>query len=89
MRGRPAGHRERLPDLRRSEACADNGTGALSVITDFGEEFAIGPAELDAVEAFLLPQLLAILNDDAGYVSADSKPPQKAGQMPELSGGLP
>lgn len=89
MRGRPASHRERLPDPRRPEACADDGNGALSVLTNFGEDFAIGASELDAVEAFLLPQLLALLNDDEACGPEDSKSPQKPAKILELSGVSP
>jgi hypothetical protein len=33
----------------------------FTVLDDLGAEGAISPAELDAVEAFLLPQILALL----------------------------
>lgn len=49
----------------------------FTVLDDLGAEVAVTPAELDAVEAFLLPQILALLmknecrNAAAGLESAE------------------
>jgi hypothetical protein len=49
------------------------------------EDLPIGAAELDAIEAFLMPQILAILNATDDTQREDSKPPQKPGKVPALS----
>ncbi len=49
------------------------------------EELPISAAELDAIEAFLMPQILAILNGTDETPREDSKPPQKPGKVLTLS----
>ncbi len=49
------------------------------VVDDFAPDLAIDPAELDAVEAFLVPLVNAILFDDdnsGDMISNDSTTPQ-------------
>jgi len=43
---------------------SSHGTLEFSVLDDLGIEVSITPGELDAVEAFLLPQILALLMSD-------------------------
>ncbi len=69
MRGRKAGHRCALPSPA-PQACREDG---VRVLTDLGESFPVSAAELDAIEAFLMPLILQILADD---MTADSEEPQ-------------
>ncbi|MGN6285537.1 MAG: hypothetical protein ACTHM2_10340 [Afipia sp.] len=52
-------HRHPVPMTNEDETSE----GAYRVLDDLGIEAAITPAELDAVEAFLLPQIIALLRD--------------------------
>lgn len=50
----------------------------VNVLDDFGGDFPIGAAELDAVEAFLLPLIEELLADDnPEHPPTDSEVPQK------------
>jgi len=56
----------------------------VTVLGDFGAEGAISPAELDAVEAFLLPQILALLAGKERRKSAQGL--ESAEKMPSIEG---
>lgn len=61
------------------------------VVDDFPSEVPVGPAELDAVEAFLMPLVNAILSGEtcsqeffkgpASATPSDSQVPQKSGKL--------
>lgn len=48
----------------------DESKGTYRVLDDLGADSAITPAELDAVEAFLLPQIIALMGQAEGTKSA-------------------
>lgn len=70
MRGRLSGHRMILPFQPGAEAAAEE--GSLAVLTDFAENAPITDAELDAIEAFLMAQVQAIMQE----TSAPPKSPE-------------
>jgi hypothetical protein len=77
MRGRESGHRCAVP------CPPENSTGGLdqaciAVLTDIDAGFPVGPAELDALEAFLMPQILALLEE---MPRSDSEAPQSSTRM--------
>lgn len=85
MRGRKSGHHRALPSV-----ASQSGHGAdkhgQSVVTDIDESFPVTAAELDALEAFLMPQLLALLAQDAPENRAhDSEVPQRRAQSKDHS----
>ncbi len=48
----------------------DDNTGSYRVLDNLGAEAAITPAELDAIEAFLLPQIIVLMRDAGRTKSA-------------------
>jgi hypothetical protein len=48
----------------------DDNKGTYQVLDNLGPAAAITPAELDAVEAFLLPQIIALMRDAQRIKSA-------------------
>jgi hypothetical protein len=63
MRGHLSGDRELLSFPTSDRAAGNDNACALAVQANFNENLPIGPAELDAIEAFLMPQILAMLAD--------------------------
>lgn len=60
----------------------------FSVLDDLGAEVAVTPAELDAVEAFLLPQILALLvNNECRKTAAGLESAEKFATMEGRSEG--
>jgi hypothetical protein len=80
MRGHPSGNRELLSFSAGGQPAGNNNPCGLAVRVDFDESLPIGPAELDAFEAFLMPQILALLAErpaiPARTGSMDSEVPQ-------------
>ena len=48
----------------------DDYEGTYRVLDNLGADAAIAPAELDAIEAFLLPQIIALMRDAGRTKSA-------------------
>lgn len=71
MRGCDAGHRCMLSF--RSGAAGTERDSCLRVLSDFDEHMPVGAAELDAIEAFLSPQIMALLGQQE---ASDSEAPQ-------------
>ncbi len=73
-------------DRQPARQDANDARETWRVVDDFPADIAIGAAELDAVEAFLMPLVNAILRgepvhlDDPAPAGADSQTPQKSGQ---------
>lgn len=65
MRGFPCGDCELLPFPGGDQPFGNEQPRALAVLADFDGSLPIGDAELDVVEAFLMPQILALLEDRA------------------------
>jgi len=68
-----------------SQACGDD--PACRVVDDLADKYPITSAELDAVEAFLMPQLNAILGGKLNGVErpfAAPRPDSQAPQYPAL-----
>jgi hypothetical protein len=63
MRGRLSGHRRILPCQSAIKAVAD--AGSRTVLADFAENSPISDAEVDAVEAFLMAQVRAIMQENS------------------------
>lgn len=80
MRGHLSGDRELLPFPTSDHAAGNDNACALAVQANFNESLPIGPAELDAIEAFLMPQILALLADISELptqrMRSDSEEPQ-------------
>jgi len=88
MRGRESSDRRMLPTAPGDQARAAAGLRPDALIDDL-VDLPVSAAELDAIEAFLLPQLLAVLNEGDNTEKADSKTPQKPAKVLTLSGALP
>ena len=80
MHGHLSGDRELLPFPAGGEPAGNGDPCALAVRVDFDEALPIGPAELDALEAFLMPQILALLNEETA-----APPPAKDSEGPQIS----
>lgn len=86
MRGRQSSHRELLRPATGQTAGSSDSTRP-AVIADDLELFPVTAEELDAVEAFLMPQILRLLESRASKQD-DSKRPQTAAIVPENEGAL-
>ncbi len=86
MRGRKSSHRE----LLRSAPSLPAGSGDSTrpaVISDDLENLPVTPEELDAIEAFLMPQILLLL-ETGDCTTDDSKRPKTDEIVPETEGAL-
>jgi hypothetical protein len=63
MRGHPSGNREQLSFSAGGQPAGNDNPCDLAVRSDFDKSLPVGPAELDAFEAFLMPQILALLQE--------------------------
>ncbi len=61
MRGPLSGDRELLSFPAGENAAGNDNSCAPGVRADFDESFPIGAAELDAIEAYLMPQIKILL----------------------------
>lgn len=86
MRGRQSSHRELLRPAIGQSANSSDGTRP-AVVADNLELLPVTAEELDAVEAFLMPQILSMLETDASKQD-DSKRPQTTAIVPENEGAL-
>lgn len=86
MRGRESSHRELLRSASSQQAGGrDNPRPVVS--SDDLENLPVTPEELDAIEAFLMPQILLLLETGHGTTD-DSKLPKTAAIVPENEGAL-
>jgi hypothetical protein len=80
MLGHLSGNRELLLFSAVDRPAGNGYLCDLAVRVDFDESLPIGPAELDAFEAFLMPQILALLEEKTPMpsktASLDSEVPQ-------------
>jgi hypothetical protein len=74
MRGRKSGHRCALPSPA-PQACREDG---MRVLTDLVDSYPVSAAELDAIEAFLMPLIRQIVADE---MTPDSEEPQCRAKM--------
>lgn len=72
MHGPLSGNRELLSFLEGMPPSGDGDPCALAVQADFDDRLPVGPAELDAFEAFLMPQILALLHGTPAHSPADT-----------------
>lgn len=86
MRGRQSSHRELLRPVTGQKAGGSDGTRPV-VIADNLELLPVTAEELDAIEAFLMPQILRLLESSASKQD-DSKRPQTTAIVPENEGAL-
>lgn len=87
MRGRQSSHRELLrPAI--GQTAGSSGSTRPAVIADNLELLPVTAEELDAIEAFLMPQILRLLESSASNKQDDSKRPQTAAIVPENEGAL-
>lgn len=86
MRGRESSHRELLRSASSQQAGSRDSTRPV-IISDDLEHLPITPEELDAIEAFLMPQILLLLETGHGTTD-DSKLPKTAAIVPENEGAL-
>ncbi|MCV0387186.1 MAG: hypothetical protein K5821_12265 [Nitrobacter sp.] len=87
MRGRQSSHRELLrPAIGQTASSSDSTRPA--VIADNLDLLPVTAGELDAIEAFLMPQILRLLETNASNKQDDSKRPQTAAIVPENEGAL-
>lgn len=86
MRGRQSSHRELLRPATGQTAGSSDSTRP-AVIADNLELLPVTAEELDAIEAFLMPQILRLLETSASKQD-DSKRPQTAAIVPENEGAL-
>ena len=79
MHGPLSGNRELLSSPEGLPPSGNGDPCALAVRADIDCTFPIGQAELDAIEAFLMPKLMALLNEEppAPSLGTDSAQPQK------------
>ncbi|CAH1652106.1 MULTISPECIES: hypothetical protein [unclassified Chelatococcus] len=87
MRGRQSSHRELLRPVAGQKACGSGGTRPSVVCEDL-EHLPVTAEELDAIEAFLMPQILRLLQTTPNKHD-DSKRPQTAAIVLENEGALP
>ena len=80
MHGPLSGDRELLSFPAGGKPAGNDNACAPAVRADFDETFPISPAELDAIEAFLMPQIRMLLGDvcelSSRSGSLDSEVPQ-------------
>lgn len=86
MRGRQSSHRELLRPVAGQEVGGSDGTRPAVVCEDL-EHLPVTAEELDAIEAFLMPQILRLLETNPSKHD-DSKRPQTAAIVPENEGAL-
>ena len=87
MRGRQSSHRELLRPAAGQKASGSDATRPAVVTGDL-ELLPVSAEELDAIEAFLMPQILRLLATSAGKHD-DSKRPQTTAIVPETEGARP
>lgn len=74
MRGRPSGNSDRLPCAQTPQGSSLDAGNVVQ-----GDGFPpVTPEELNAIEAYLMPQIMALLQSGQERV-ADSEVPQKRG----------
>ena len=86
MRGRQSSHRELLRPAAGQKASSSD-SARPAVIADNLELLPVTAEELDAIEAFLMPQILSLLETCASKQD-DSKRPQTTAIVPENEGAL-
>jgi hypothetical protein len=86
MRGRQSSHRELLRPAANPKASSSDGTRPAVVSEDL-EHLPVTAEELDAIEAFLMPQILRLLEASPSKHD-DSKRPQTAAIVLENEGAL-
>lgn len=86
MRGRQSSHRELLRTATGQKASSSDSTRP-AVVADNFEFLPVTTEELDAVEAFLMPQILRLLETNPSKQD-DSKRPQTTAIVPENEGAL-
>lgn len=86
MRGRQSSHRELLRPATGQTAGSSDSTRP-AVIANKLELLPVTAEELDAIEAFLMPQILSLLETGASKQD-DSKRPQTTAIVPEIEGAL-
>lgn len=87
MRGRSSRKQDLLPSAYGNRAESSASSPAVASETDL-TVFPVSAEELDAIEAYLMPQILEFLND-GGRQEQDSKVPQKTAMVTETSGPAP
>lgn len=86
MRGRESSHRDLLRSASSQQAGGRDSTRPV-VSSDDLENLPVTPEELDAIEAFLMPQILLLL--ETGHCTTDdSKRPKTDEIVPETEGAL-
>lgn len=86
MRGRQSSHRELLRPATGRTAGSSDSTRPVAIADDL-ELLPVTAEELDAIEAFLMPQILRLLETGASKQD-DSKRPQTTAIVPENEGAL-
>ncbi len=86
MRGRQSSHRELLRPAAGQKTSSSDSTRP-AVIADNLELLSVTAEELDAIEAFLMPQILRLLETSPSKQD-DSKRPQTTAIVPENEGAL-
>ena len=86
MRGRESSHRELLRSASSQQAGGRDSPRPVVSFDDL-ENLPVTPEELDAIEAFLMPQILLLL--ETGHCTTDdSKRPKTDEIVPETEGAL-
>jgi hypothetical protein len=86
MRGRQSSHRELLRPAAGPKTGGSDSTRP-AVISDDLKRLPVTAEELDAIEAFLMPQILRLL-ETCDSKHDDSKRPQTTAIVPENEGAL-
>jgi hypothetical protein len=86
MRGRKSSHRELLRSAPSRQAGSGDSTRPL-VVTGELNDFPVSSEELDAIEAFLMPQILRLLETEQPTTD-DSKLPKTPEIVPQTEGAL-
>jgi hypothetical protein len=86
MRGRKSSHREMLRSATSQHAGSRDGTRPVSLLDQL-DILPVTAEELDAIEAFLMPQILLLL-ENGHSTTDDSKRPKTAAIVPETEGAL-
>ncbi len=86
MRGRKSSHRELLRSAPSRQAGGGDGTLPLDVTCALND-LPVSAEELDAIEAFLMPQILRLLETDQ-RTTDDSKLPKTPEIVPQTEGAL-
>jgi hypothetical protein len=73
-----------MSKVRRTTKGPDDDSRNWRVIDDLSRAHAIAPAELDAVEAFLMPQLEAILSGETNRVERRGMASRPDSQAPQI-----